>query len=168
MTSLSESRAENGEWVLPIRVLIVDDSVLIREILSEALRSDPEIEIAGTASSGDLALALIPQLRPSLVTIDLALPGTSGYAILAEIRKLNPNLPVIMFSAFSETYAEIAPEASATARAAPASTASRVASAKLKLCGPMMPGRPTAQASIRFCAPNGSKLPPMIAMSHAA
>jgi len=55
----------------PIRVLIVDDSVVIRAVLSELLRSDPEIEIAGTASSGSLALSLIPQLRPDLITLDL-------------------------------------------------------------------------------------------------
>lgn len=90
----------------PIRVLIIDDSVLNRETLSEALQGDPEIEIDGIASTGEQALTLIPQLRPSLVTLDLALPGMNGLKILAEIRKMNPNLPVIIFRAFTEPHAE--------------------------------------------------------------
>jgi len=86
----------------PIRVLIVDDSVLLREVLSEALQSDPAIEIAGVATSGQQALELIPRLRPTLVTLDQGLAGLSASLTLAEIRKLNPRLPVILFSAFSE------------------------------------------------------------------
>ncbi len=86
-----------------IRVLIVDDSVFIREALSPALTSDSEIEIAGTASSGERALALLRELRPSLVTLDLALPGMSGLATLEQIRKVSPDLPVILLSTFSET-----------------------------------------------------------------
>lgn len=86
-----------------IRVLIVDDSVFIREALCPALTSDPGIEIAGTASSGERALALLRELRPSLVTLDLALPGMSGLVTLEEIRKVSPDLPVILLSTFSET-----------------------------------------------------------------
>lgn len=86
----------------PIRVLIVDDSVVIRQVLSELLRSDPEIEIVGTASSGSLALSLIPQLKPDLVTLDLEMPGMDGLETLAGIRNLSSKLPVIMFSTFTE------------------------------------------------------------------
>jgi two-component system, chemotaxis family, protein-glutamate methylesterase/glutaminase len=99
----------NGDGVLPIRVLIVDDSVLIREILIEVLSSDPAIEIVGTASSGEEALPLVEQLRPNLVTLDLALPGMNGLATLAEIRRLNLTLPVIVFSAFSESPMRVRP-----------------------------------------------------------
>ena len=109
---LSASREEDGDLMLPIRVLIVDDSVLIRQVLSEALQDDPEIEIAGIASSGEQALSLIPRLRPSLVTLDLALPGLNGLKMLAEIRKLNPTLPVIVISAFTDPQAKAAQEAS--------------------------------------------------------
>ena len=86
----------------PIRVLIVDDSVLIREMLGEVLRSDPEIEIAGIASSGPQALTLIPRLKPDLVMLDFSLPGLDGDATLAEIRKFNPTLPVLVLSTFTE------------------------------------------------------------------
>jgi chemotaxis response regulator CheB len=95
----------------PIRVLIVDDSVVIRQVLSELLLSDPEIEIAGTASSGALALSLIPQLKPDLVTLDLEMPGMDGLETLAGIRKLSPKLPVIMFSTFTERGAAVTLEA---------------------------------------------------------
>ena len=91
--------------MLSIRVLIVDDSVLIREALGEVLRSDPVIEIAGTASSGEQALSLLPGLRPTLVTLDLSLPGMSGLATLAEIREISPDLPVILLSTFTEPWA---------------------------------------------------------------
>ena len=87
---------------MSIRLLIVDNSVFVREALREVLRSDPEIEIVGTASSGEQALALLPGLRPNLMTLDLALPGMSGLSTLAEIRKISPTLPVILFSMFTE------------------------------------------------------------------
>jgi two-component system chemotaxis response regulator CheB len=95
----------------PIRVLIVDDSVVIRVVLSELLSSDPEIEVAGTASSGSLALSLIPQLKPDLVTLDLEMPGMDGLETLAGIRKLSSRLPVIMFSTFTERGAAVTLEA---------------------------------------------------------
>src|SRR2546425_5947183 len=95
----------------PIRVLIVDDSVVIRQVLSELLLSDPEIEIVGAASSGSLALSLIPQLKPDLVTLDLEMPGMDGLETLAGIRKLSPKVPVIMFSTFTERGAAITLEA---------------------------------------------------------
>jgi two-component system chemotaxis response regulator CheB len=80
-------------------------------VLSELLRSDPEIEIVGTASSGSLALSLIPQLKPDLVTLDLEMPGMDGLETLAGIRKLSSKLPVIMFSTFTEWGAAITLEA---------------------------------------------------------
>ncbi|MBI3477908.1 MAG: chemotaxis-specific protein-glutamate methyltransferase CheB [Acidobacteria bacterium] len=93
----------------PIRTFIVDDSVLTREIVIEVLASDPEIEIVGTASSGEEALPLIERLRPQLVTLDLALPGMNGLVTLAEIHKLRPALPVIVFSAFAEPPMRVRP-----------------------------------------------------------
>jgi two-component system chemotaxis response regulator CheB len=84
---------------------------LFAKWLSELLRSDPEIEIVGTASSGSLALSLIPQLKPDLVTLDLEMPGMAGLETLAGIRKLSSKLPVIMFSTFTERGAAVTLEA---------------------------------------------------------
>ncbi len=85
----------------PIRVLIVDDSAVIRRQLPEVLGSDPEITVAGSAGNGSLALARIPELNPDLITLDVEMPGMSGIETLVEIRKLYPRLPVIMFSSLT-------------------------------------------------------------------
>ncbi|HEX9111018.1 MAG TPA: chemotaxis response regulator protein-glutamate methylesterase [Terriglobales bacterium] len=86
----------------PVRVFIVDDSAVTRRLLIEALASDPEIEVAGTAGNGTLALARIPEVQPDLITLDIEMPGMDGLATITEIRKLYPKLPVIMFSSLTE------------------------------------------------------------------
>jgi len=95
----------------PVRVLVVDDSVVVRKLLSEALASTPGIQLAGTASSGAIALAKIPQLNPDVITLDIEMPGLNGIETLREIRKLYPKLPVIMFSTLTEHGAAITLEA---------------------------------------------------------
>jgi len=86
----------------PIRVLVVDDSVVIRKILCAALETDSAIEIAGTAPDGRIALAKITQVNPDLITLDIEMPGMNGLETLVEIRKAYPKLPVIMFSTLTE------------------------------------------------------------------
>jgi two-component system chemotaxis response regulator CheB len=90
----------------PIRVLIVDDSTVIRRLLSDALSADPAIEIAGIAANGKIALSKIPQLNPDLITLDIEMPEMDGLTTLVEIRKLYPKLPVIMFSTLAQRGAE--------------------------------------------------------------
>lgn len=85
-----------------IRVLIVDDSVVIRKLLSETLAEDRGLEVVGTASDGRLGLAKIAQLHPDLVTLDVEMPVMNGLETLAELRKLYPRLPVVMFSTLTE------------------------------------------------------------------
>jgi two-component system chemotaxis response regulator CheB len=86
----------------PIRVLVIDDSVVIRRVLCDVLGADPAIEVAGTAASGPIGLSKISQLKPDLVTLDVEMPGLSGLETVKEIRKLYPKLPVIMFSTLTE------------------------------------------------------------------
>jgi two-component system, chemotaxis family, protein-glutamate methylesterase/glutaminase len=81
-----------------IRVLVVDDSVVIRRLLTDILSQEPEIEVAGTASNGRIALAKLSQINPDLVTLDIEMPDMDGLATLPELRKAYPKLPVIMFS----------------------------------------------------------------------
>jgi CheY-like chemotaxis protein len=85
-----------------IRVLIVDDSVVIRRVLSDVLSSDPGVEVAGSAADGSIALSKIALLKPDLITLDIEMPGMSGVETLREIRKKYPTLPVIMFSTLTE------------------------------------------------------------------
>src|SRR5258708_20573238 len=84
------------------RILIVDDSAVIRRVLREALAADAEVEVAGVAGDGESALQQIERLKPDVVTLDVELPGMSGLQILKEIRKRWQRLPVIMFSTLTE------------------------------------------------------------------
>jgi CheY-like chemotaxis protein len=61
-----------------IRVLIVDDSTVVRRLLTNALASDAAIEIAGVAANGKIALAKIPQLAPDIITLDMEMPEDEG------------------------------------------------------------------------------------------
>lgn len=88
--------------VKKIRVLVVDDSVVVRRLIASGLARDPGIEVCGTAANGALALKLLPQCSPDLVTLDVEMPEMDGLATVKEIRKAYPRLPVIMFSAVTE------------------------------------------------------------------
>src|SRR5436305_12160717 len=85
-----------------IRVLVVDDAVVFRRLVSDELAKDPALEVAGTAANGRIALAKMPQLSPDLIVLDVEMPEMDGLATLRELRKTHPRLPVIMFSAFTE------------------------------------------------------------------
>lgn len=94
-----------------VRVLVVDDSVVIRKILSDALRDDPEIELVGTASNGVTALQRLAQLAPDVVTLDIEMPEMDGISTLREIKKNFPRTRVIMCSTLTERGASITMEA---------------------------------------------------------
>jgi len=81
-----------------VRVLVVDDSVVIRRMLTTILDEDPQIEVIGHASNGRLGLARLTQLQPDVVVMDIEMPEMDGVTAVRELRKTHPNLPVIMFS----------------------------------------------------------------------
>jgi two-component system chemotaxis response regulator CheB len=81
-----------------IRVLVVDDAVVVRKVITETLRRDPDLEVVGVAANGRIALQKIPQVNPDLLTLDIEMPEMDGLATLREVRKLYPKLAVIMFS----------------------------------------------------------------------
>lgn len=85
-----------------IRVLVVDDSALVRRLVTTAITLDPEIEVAGIAANGEEAVARVSELKPDAVTLDIEMPVLDGLGALAEIRRRNPRLPVIMFSTLTE------------------------------------------------------------------
>lgn len=82
----------------PIRVLVADDSVVVRRLLSDALNQAPDIEVVGTAPDGRIALQKLTQLQPDAVTLDIEMPTMDGLETLIELRKTHPRLPVIMCS----------------------------------------------------------------------
>jgi two-component system chemotaxis response regulator CheB len=83
---------------LPVRVLVVDDAVVIRRILTDVLSQDPDIEVVGTAANGKIALAKIEQLRPDIITLDVEMPEMDGLATLQALRERDWTIPVVMFS----------------------------------------------------------------------
>jgi len=85
-----------------IRVLVVDDSVVIRKLISDGLAKDPAIEICGAAANGRIALQKIPQCNPDLLTMDIEMPDLDGIETVRELRKTYPRLPVIMVSTLTE------------------------------------------------------------------
>jgi two-component system chemotaxis response regulator CheB len=85
-----------------IRVLVVDDAVVIRRILSDVLEDDPDIEVAGTAANGRIALAKLTQVNPDLVTLDVEMPEMDGLTTLRTMRASGHKQPVIMFSTLTE------------------------------------------------------------------
>lgn len=85
-----------------VTVLVVDDSVVIRRLVTNALSVDPDIEVIGTASSGRTALQKVAQLKPDVVTLDVEMPDMNGLEALVELRKTHHRLPVIMFSTVTE------------------------------------------------------------------
>lgn len=94
----------------PIKVLIVDDSALVRTMLKEMLSSDPEIEVIGTASDPFDAREKIKKLRPDVLTLDIEMPKMDGVTFLKNLMRLHP-LPVVMVSTLTEKGADITFEA---------------------------------------------------------
>lgn len=85
-----------------IRALVVDDSAVIRRLVSDVLASDREIEVVGFAADGRIALAKIPQVNPDVIVLDVEMPVMNGLEALRELRKTYLRLPVIMFSTLTE------------------------------------------------------------------
>jgi two-component system, chemotaxis family, protein-glutamate methylesterase/glutaminase len=94
-----------------IRVMVVDDSVVIRRLVTQALEQDPLIEVVGTASNGAIGLQRIPQYGPDVMTLDIEMPDMNGLEMLRRVRREYPQLRVIMFSTLTERGATITLEA---------------------------------------------------------
>src|SRR5579875_564014 len=88
-----------------IRVLIVDDSALMRLLLTKLLASDPEIDVVGTASDPLQASQKIEELSPDVLTLDVEMPHMDGLTFLANLMKTHP-LPVVMVSSQHNTDAK--------------------------------------------------------------
>ncbi|MGZ5578558.1 MAG: response regulator [Methylobacter sp.] len=89
-----------------IRVLIIDDSLLIRKVLSEILNSSPDIEVVGTAEDPLIAREMIKELNPDVLTLDIEMPRMDGITFLRNLMRLRP-MPVVMISALTESNAEV-------------------------------------------------------------
>jgi len=89
-----------------IKVLIIDDSALIRKMLTEILTSDKSIEVVGTATDPIAAREKIKRLNPDVLTLDVEMPKMDGVSFLANLMRLRP-MPVVMVSSLTESGADI-------------------------------------------------------------
>ncbi len=85
-----------------LRVLVVDDSSVVRRIVTGALSADPGFEVCGEAANGLEAVDMVGRLEPDAVTLDIEMPELDGLGALRRIRALRPRLPVVMFSTLTE------------------------------------------------------------------
>jgi two-component system chemotaxis response regulator CheB len=85
-----------------IRVMVVDDSVVIRRLITRVLEEDPAIEVVGTAANGLLALQKVDELYPDIMTLDIEMPELDGLETLSRLHQLHPRVRVIMFSTLTE------------------------------------------------------------------
>lgn len=89
-----------------IRVLIIDHSAFVRQLLTQVLGQDPAIEVVGTAADFDFAWRKIEALQPDVLTLEIASPQADGLAFLTQLMRVHP-MPVVMLSALTEADSEI-------------------------------------------------------------
>jgi two-component system chemotaxis response regulator CheB len=86
----------------PLRVLIVDDSVVVRGVIASLLGEDPDLVVVATAADGRQALRKLPQAKPDVLLLDIEMPVMDGFETLKALRDRDSQLPVIMFSSLTE------------------------------------------------------------------
>ncbi len=92
---------------MPIKVLLVDDSAVIRGLVNNAISADPEIQVVGSAANGQMAVKMAGELLPDIIILDIEMPIMDGITALPEILKAAPNCKVIMASSLTERNAAI-------------------------------------------------------------
>jgi two-component system chemotaxis response regulator CheB len=101
----------------PARILIVDDSAVMRSLLRSVIASDRRLEVAGTAIDGASALRAMDSIKPDLVLLDVEMPGLDGLSTLKQMRELGRRVPVIMCSSLTQRGAKVTIEALASGAA---------------------------------------------------
>ena len=89
-----------------VKVIVVDDSALMRKIISDMINDQAEMEVIDTAKNGEELLIKISRLMPDVITLDIEMPKMDGKETLKELKKININIPVIMLSSISKSGTE--------------------------------------------------------------
>jgi DNA-binding NarL/FixJ family response regulator len=97
-----ESAQDAAVSSTPIRIVIAEDHAFVQEGTRRLLEREPDIEVAGVAADGAVAVALTERLRPNLVLMDIAMPGMDGIAATRRIRASCPDIPVLILSAYDD------------------------------------------------------------------
>ena len=92
---------------MAVRVLVVDDSVLYRRVLTDALKSLPDVEVVGSAASGSSVLPKFRELKPDLITLDIEMPGMSGIEVMEALRREALEVKVLVVSALTVSGGEL-------------------------------------------------------------
>ncbi len=87
---------------MKLRVMVVDDTIVYRKIISDVLAGFPDVEVVGTASNGKIALSRIESLKPDLITLDVEMPVMDGVTTLEEIQARKLNVGVVMVSTLTK------------------------------------------------------------------
>ena len=87
-------------------VLVVDDSALMRRVISDAINESGDLAVVGTANNGDDALVKFRELNPDAITLDIQMPGMDGLTALEQILAIRP-VPVIMVSSLTQRSADV-------------------------------------------------------------
>jgi len=95
----------------PVSVLVVDDSALMRNLVSRIIETTPGLRVADKAMNGIFALQKIPRCNPDIIVLDIEMPGMNGIEFLRERRKLGIDIPVVILSSVAKKGAEVTMEA---------------------------------------------------------
>jgi two-component system chemotaxis response regulator CheB len=98
LSEVGSSQLSAGDHRHPISIVVVDDSALIRRLVSQALERDSDVDVVGTAANGSIALKKVETLHPDLVTMDIEMPVMDGITAVRQLRARGFNGPIIMFS----------------------------------------------------------------------
>lgn len=85
-----------------IHVLIADDHPIVRQGLEIVINSQPDMKLVGQAINGDEALTLVRELKPDVLVMDLKMPVKNGLVAIQELKKSDPDLPVLVLTSFSD------------------------------------------------------------------
>src|SRR5262245_14023438 len=85
-----------------VRVLVVDDSLIVRRVVTDELSTQPDIEVVGAAPNGRIAIERMSQLNPDVVILDIEMPEMDGLTALTHLQQSHPHTPVVMFSSLTE------------------------------------------------------------------
>lgn len=100
ITAVESTEDAAHEMSYPIRVVVVDDQLLLREGVATLLRADPRIEVIGLGSDGHQAVALVSTLHPDVVLTDIRMPGLDGIQAIRQIKAQWPEVRVVILTAF--------------------------------------------------------------------
>ena len=91
---------------MTIRVLVVDDSALVRNVLKAVINEQPDMQVVGTAADAFVARDMVRELKPDVITLDVEMPGMDGLTFLQQLMQVKPT-PVIMVSSHTEAGSDI-------------------------------------------------------------